>query len=186
MLSVLLLTATTGLVPTALPSQRAAPVSQRSAVSMMAGAIKNKMVWVDFAKSSDVQPGDIVSGFRYGQEIAIANEKGGGVYALSNKLPPTGQPATFGELAGKGVIVEPITKTQFSLKTGKPIGTWCPSPVGRLFSLLVGPQSVPVYPCRKSGNNVQVLINVNAKAQFEANYWRGVLDAQGKVDGGYY
>merc|ERR1719217_864840 len=178
MLSVLLLTASTGLVPTALPSQRDAPVSQRSAVSMMAGAIKNKMVWVDFAKSSDVQPGDIVSGFRYGQEIAIANEKGGGVYALSNKLPPTGQPATFGELAGKGVITEPITKTQFSLKTGKPLGTWCPSPVGRLFSLLVGPQSVPVYPVRKAGNKIQVLINVNAKAQFEANYWRGILDAQ--------
>ena len=33
---------------------------------------------------------------------------------------------------------------------------------------------------------VQVLINVNAKAQFESNYWRGILDSQGKVDGGYY
>ena len=40
------------------------------------------MVWVDFASSSDCGPGDVVSGFRYGQEIAIANEKGGGLYAL--------------------------------------------------------------------------------------------------------
>ena len=39
---------------------------------------------------------------------------------------------------------------------------------------------------RKQGGKVQALINVNAKAQFEQNYWRGVLDSQGKVDGGYY
>merc|ERR1712194_399271 len=44
-------------------------------------------------------------------------------------------------------------------------------------------QAVPV---RKQGGSVQVQINVNAKAQFESKYWRGVLDAQGKVDGGYY
>ena len=34
--------------------------------------------------------------------------------------------------------------------------------------------------------SVAVLIDVNAKAKFEAGYWRGVLDSQGKVDGGYY
>ena len=39
---------------------------------------------------------------------------------------------------------------------------------------------------RKQGSKVQALINVNAKAQFEQNYWRGILDSQGKVDGGYY
>ena len=39
---------------------------------------------------------------------------------------------------------------------------------------------------RKQGGSLQALVNVNAKAQFESNYWRGVLDAQGKVDGGYY
>ena len=47
---------------------------------------------------------------------------------------------------------------------------------------------VPLFavPVRKQGGQVQVQINVNAKAQFESKYWRGVLDAQGKVDGGYY
>jgi len=39
---------------------------------------------------------------------------------------------------------------------------------------------------RKQGGYVQALINVNAKAQFEQKYWRGILDSQGKVDGGYY
>jgi len=46
---------------------------------------------------------------------------------------------------------------------------------------------VGVYPVRKSlGGNIEVLINVNAQAQFEQSYWRGILDSQGKVDGGYY
>ena len=43
-----------------------------------------------------------------------------------------------------------------------------------------------VYKCRKQGGKVQALVNVNAKQQFESKYWRGILDAQGKVDGGYY
>jgi len=168
------------------PVGRTAAVQPRSTVNM-AAKIANKQVWVDFASAAECKPGTVVSGFRYGQEIAIATEKAGGQFALSNKLPPTGQPATFGELVGKGQIVEPVSQTAFNMKTGKPVGTWCPSPIGKLIlGRLVGPTDVPVYPCRKSGNNVQVLINVNAKAQFEQNYWRGVLDAQGKVDGGYY
>ena len=83
--------------------------------------------------------------------------------------------------------MEPLTNTAFSLKTGKVQGTWCPSPLGKLiFGRLIPPQNVPVFKCRKQGSVVQVLINVNAKAQFERNYWRGILDSQGKVDGGYY
>ena len=45
---------------------------------------------------------------------------------------------------------------------------------------------MPVFKVRKQGKAVQALINVNLKAQFEFNYWRGILDSQGKVDGGYY
>eukprot|EP00966_Prymnesium_polylepis_P114925 2655877-Prymnesium_polylepis.2 len=53
----------------------------------------------------------------------------------------------------------------------------------RSLALLYPP---PADQVRKKGNSVQALINVNAKAQFEQKYWRGVLDSQGKVDGGYY
>lgn len=163
----------------------------RAAVSMEAGktvkTIADKQVWVTFASAADCKPGTIVSGFQYGQELAIACEpKGGKLYAMSNKMPPTSQPATFGELEGNGIITEPVSKTSFSMKTGKPVGAWCPSTVGKIISFLVGPTDMIVFPVRKSGSSVQCLINVNAKAQFEASYWRGVLDAQGKVDGGYY
>jgi len=152
---------------------------------MSGGKIPTKKVWVSFVPAEECQPGQIAAGFRYGQEIAIANDKGA-LYAVANKLPPTGQPATFGTLPGKGILQEPITGTAFNLKTGQPVGEWCPNLIGKLIRLLVGPTSVPTYPVRKAGKNIEVQINVNAKAQFEAGYWRGVLDAQGKVDGGYY
>ena len=149
--------------------------------------VPDKLVWVTFASTSDLIKGDVISGFRYGQEIALATTKSGGVFALANKLPPTGQPATLGNIIDDKVIVEPLTNTAFSLKTGKVDGPWCPSPLGRLiFGRLLPPQDVSVFKTRKQGSAVQVLINVNAKAQFESGYWRGVLDAQGKVDGGYY
>ena len=102
------------------------------------------------------------------------------------------------------------------------MGTWCPSPVGKIIGLLVKPTKLYTYPVRETANKIQCLMNgalqpeytvahslhrtershphndqrtrcayacvraVNLKAQFESNYWRGVLDAQGKVDGGYY
>jgi len=147
--------------------------------------IANKNVWVTFAAAKDVPPGTVESGFRYGQEIAIVNEKGQ-LYAVSNKVPPTGQPATFGTLSGDGTLREPVSGTKFSLKTGKVVGPWCPSLIGQGLKLLIGENSLPVYDVRKLGDSIQVKINVNAKQQFEQNYWRGVLDAQGKVDGGYY
>ena len=56
-------------------------------------------------------------GFQYGQEIAIANDAGK-YYAVANKLPPTSQPATFGEILGGGKLKEPITGTTFDMRTG--------------------------------------------------------------------
>lgn len=164
-------------------------IGERASVSMAFEQVKtiaDKQVWVTFAPASECQPGTIVSGFQYGQELAIACEPGGKLYAMSNKMPPTSQPATFGELEGGGIIREPVSQTKFSMKTGKPVGPWCPGPVGKIIGFLVSPTDMIVFPVRKSGNQVQCLINVNAKKQFEASYWRGVLDAQGKVDGGYY
>mmetsp|Transcript_67977 Transcript_67977/g.129254 ORF Transcript_67977/g.129254 Transcript_67977/m.129254 type:complete len:224 (+) Transcript_67977:68-739(+) len=156
---------------------------------MIAGTDPNKVpvknVWVPFAKADDVKPGEVVSGFQYGQEVAIASTKGGKLYGLSNKLPPTGQPATLAELKGD-TIVEPLSGTVYDLSTGK-VKDWCPSLIGKLLlGRLIPKEDVETFKVRKSGKTISVLINVNAKKQFEAGYWRGVLDAQGKVDGGYY
>jgi len=148
--------------------------------------IPNKLVWATFASSSELKPGEVVSGFQFGQEIAIAKTKSGKLFALSNKLPPTGQPATFGKIEGD-TIIEPISSTAFKLSTGKVDGKWCPSAIGQLIlQRIIAPTDVPVFKVRDQGGKLQVQVNANAKAQFEQKYWRGVLDSQGKVDGGYY
>merc|ERR1719426_14317 len=168
MLSIIFAVAPTGLVVgPAMPATRTAIAPAAQPTMMVKTRPPDKNVWVSFAKASDCKPGEIISGFQYGQEIALACAGSGALYALSNKLPLTG--------------------TAFSLKTGKVSGDWCPNALGKLiFGRLIPPQDVPTFKVRKQGNVVQVLINVNAKAQFEFSYWRGVLDSQGKVDGGYY
>merc|ERR1719174_1329017 len=148
-----------------------------------------KNVWTPMVSVEDVKPGTITSGFKYGIEVAIVCDQKGSLFGLSNKMPPTGQPVTFARFDPKdmSVLQEPITGTQFNTKTGKVVGKWCPNAIGRLLiGRITTPDNIQTYQVRKSGNVVEAKINVNAKAQFEQNYWVGVLDAQGKVDGGYY
>ena len=148
--------------------------------------------WVSIpVDMADIKPETITTGFnrQYGIEVAFVTGKGGDTVGLANKLPPFGQPVSFANFdpSDSGVIVEPITGTKFNYKTGKVKGDWCPSPLGRIIlGRLTNPDSAVKIPIRKSGGGFQAQVNVNAKLQFEADYWRGVLDAQGKVDGGYY
>ena len=83
-------------------------------------------------------------------------------------------------------IVDPLFGTKFSLSTGKVEGAWCPANFGFIFGRLIPQSELAAFKVRSQGGSVQCLINVNLKKQFEANYWRGILDSQGKVDGGYY
>jgi len=146
--------------------------------------ISNKDVWVTFAKKSDCKPGEIVTGFQYGLEVAICNVKGK-LFAVNNKMPPFGQPASLGNVEGN-TIEDPFTATKFNMTSGKVAGEWCPNFLGNIFRVITSPQDLKVFKVRQQGDKVQCLVNVNAKAQFEQGYWRGVLDSQGKVDGGYY
>lgn len=87
-----------------------------------------------------------------------------------------------------GAIVCPLHRSAFDLRTGKLVGAWCPAPplIGPLTGKLKSEKSLQTFQCRKQGGKVQVLLDINAKKRFDSNYWRGILDAQGKVDGGYY
>ena len=83
-----------------------------------------------------------------------------------------------------GAIKDVLTGTSFSLKTGEVVGAWCPNfPFSILFSVLE-PAGIPVFKCKSSGGGVSVEVDVNAKTNFESGYWKGILDAQGKTDGG--
>lgn len=132
------------------------------------------------------KPGKATSGVAGGLAICIAVDDKGTVYALGDKCPPINQPLSFGKInSSKGTIQDPVLGTEFSLKTGEVV-SWCPSGIGKLIGGAFTPEGVPTYPVKKSGKFLEVAVDVNYKLNFEANFWSGILDAQGKADGKYY
>ncbi len=158
----------------------------RQSSSLAAGKkISPKLQYVPCIPVKDLpKPGSATSGVAGGLAICIAVDTDGSVFALGDKCPPVNQPLSFGKVT-KGCIADPVLGTKFNLKTGDVV-EWCPSGIGRILGGAFDPIGVPTYPVKKQGANIMVQVDVNAKAAFEANYWTGVLDAQGKSDGKYY
>mmetsp|Transcript_22101 Transcript_22101/g.51961 ORF Transcript_22101/g.51961 Transcript_22101/m.51961 type:complete len:183 (+) Transcript_22101:1854-2402(+) len=164
-----------------------APQTGVSSTALNMAKFKSKLQYVPCIPVEDLPaPGSATSGVAGGLAICVAVDPKGSVYALGDKCPPVNQPLSFGKVADDGTIQDPVLGTKFSLKTGDVVGKWCPSGIGRLIGGAFTPVGVPTYPVKKSGKNIEVQVDVNAKANFEANYWTGVLDAQGKSDGTYY
>jgi len=159
---------------------------QGTALSM-AGPIKPKIQYADCIDVKDLPaPGSATSGVAGGLAICIAVDPKGSIFALGDKCPPVNQPLSFGSVSDDGTICDPVLGTKFSLKTGEVVGAWCPSGIGKLLGGLFEPNGVPTYAVKKAGSKVQVQVDVNAKFAFEAGYWAGILDAQGKSNGKYY
>lgn len=178
----ILLSAVTGAV--AFTSQT--PAFSRQGTSLSAAKGKPKLQYVPCISTADLpSKGSATSGIAGGLAICIAVDEKGSVFALGDKCPPVNQPLSFGKVSG-GIIKDPVLGTEFSLKTGEVVGEWCPQGIGKLLGGLFDPYGVPTYPVRTKGANVEVQVDVNYKANFEAEYWSGVLDAQGKADGKYY
>lgn len=74
------------------------------------------------------------------------------------------------------------------MSTGELAGDWCPFPplVGPLLGKLQGPKPLAVYPVRENGGYIEALLDVDARKDFEKDYWVGILDATGKASGSYY
>lgn len=165
----------------------ARPSVQSSSSLNMAKKFRSVEKYVPCISTEDLPaPGSATSGVAGGLAICIAVDPRGSVFALGDKCPPVNQPLSFGSVNDDGTIEDPVLGTKFSLKTGDVVGKWCPSGIGRLIGGAFTPLGVPVYPVRQKGNTIEVKVDVNAKFNFEANYWVGALDAQGKADGKYY
>ena len=164
----------------------AKPAFKSSTCLAMAKDIKPKLQYVKCIDAKDLpKPGGATSGVAGGLAICIAVDQKGTIYALGDKCPPVGQPLSFGTVKD-GCIEDPVLGTKFDLKTGNVVGKWCPSGIGALLGGLFQPEGVPTYPVKKSGNSIDVQVDVNYKFAYESNYWSGILDAQGKADGKYY
>jgi len=162
-----------------------APTSFRTGTALEAKTIRKKLQYVTVLDAKDLpKRGKATSVVAAGLDICIAVDESGGLYGLGNKCPPVNQPLAVGSVS-KGTITDPILGSEFSLKTGT-CTNWCPSLIGKVVGGLFSEASVPTYKVKRSGNNIQVEVDVNYKLAFEQNYWSGVLDAQGKANGKYY
>ena len=160
-------------------------IARQSQTVMMAGKVADKKQFVPAIPTSSCKPGRAASAVCGGLDICVATNTDGSIYAVGNKAPVIGTPMASGQVKN-GLIKDPLTGTSFDLKTGAVAGKWCPNfPFSFLFSA-IEPVGIPVFKCKKDGSTVSVEVNTAARAQFESGYWKGILDAQGKADGGYY
>jgi len=143
--------------------------------------------WVQLCPTSDITPGELKPVFTSGQTIVVACDFDGQVYAAANICPHLGTPLDNGSV-GDGNITCAQHKSSWDLTTGELAGEWCPFPpvLGPLLGKLNPPSNLQVYPVREAGGFIEALLDVDAKEDYEKNYWRGLLDSTGKATGDYY
>lgn len=157
---------------------------------MMAGpSVKEKFDWVPILPISEAPaPGTAKSVFTSDLDLCVAADENGLLYVLGNKCPPANQPLSFSTVSNN-IIKDPVLGTKIDIETGDVV-QWCPSLVGKLLSPILGPKpdnaGVPTFKVRSKNGKLEAYVQVNAKEAFESGYWKGILDAQGKADGGYF
>ncbi|GJQ15433.1 hypothetical protein GpartN1_g7224.t1 [Galdieria partita] len=143
--------------------------------------------WVKLVKTEEIKPGDLKPFFVAGQSLLVVCDYDGQVYCTANVCPHLGTPLDQG-LIGSGTLICAQHRTSWRLSDGKLAGKWCPYPpiLGPLLGKLKVPQDLAVFPVREMNGFIEALVDLDAAKEFESNYWRGILDAQGKATGGYY
>jgi len=136
-------------------------------------------------------PGEIRVVCLAGCDVCVGKTSSGKSFAVGDKAPPTGISFAAGAEMQGDLLIEPQYGNAFNVFTGLPEGDWCPSPPfigGLVGAFMGGPQAVSVFETREGifGGEIEVLVDTNAKRAYEADYWKGILDAQGKDDGTYY
>jgi len=140
-------------------------------------------------KTGDLAPTDLRALNMAGVDVLIGKNQSGGLFCVGNLCPHLGTPMSEGADVIGDVIVCPLHGSSFKTTTGELID-WCPSPpiIGPLTGLVIEKKALAVFEIKTSflGDDIEVKIDTNAKKAYEADYWKGLLDAQGKVDGTYY
>jgi len=177
---------------TAAPGQRKKSESGRTSMQYTTQTILPSLQWCKTGfKGSDLQNGELRTVCLAGCDICVGKTESGQLFAVGDKSPPTGLSFGVGGEVKGDKILEAQYGNLFDVKTGQPVGDWCPSPpiIGPLVGAFMGErQAVAVFEVQQSffGGEVEVLCDTNAKKAYEADYWKGILDAQGKDDGSYY
>ncbi|CEM00673.1 unnamed protein product [Vitrella brassicaformis CCMP3155] len=164
---------------------RHAPRTSLQAV--FGGKTTTAQEWKAVLNDDEIAAGDLVPVQVNGLNLLLVADTDGSIYCVANVCPHIGTPLEQGEVKD-GKVICPLHRTAFSLEKGEVVGEWCPFPplVGPLTGKLRPPQNLATFPVRQRGRTIEVLVDSNTKANFEKNYWKGLLDAQGKADGSYY
>lgn len=145
--------------------------------------------WLVLVRSSETYADKFLLPHCVFTAVLVGRFSSGKVWAISAKNSATGTEMFGGRVdEGANTLKDPQWGTEYSLTNGDVVGKWCPSPpiIGGLIGSIFPRQGVWVPQVREQGGFIEVLVDVNAKAEFEKKYWKGILDAQGKADGGYY
>lgn len=147
-----------------------------------------KMEWLSAGfGENDLEPGEIRTVTLAGLDIAVGKTEGGKVFAVGDKAPPTGISLSQGGYVEGNNVVEAQYGSKFDAFSGD-VEEWCPYPPllgAAIGAFMGGPTMIATFNCR-GGGNIQVEVDTNARKAYEADYWKGLLDAQGKNDGTYY
>ena len=150
------------------------------------------LAWIKTGvKASELQPQQLKALTLAGNDVLVGKTEAGSLFCVGNLCPHIGTPMSEGADVIGDVIVCPLHGSSFKVTNGELID-WCVSPpiIGPLTGLIVEKKNLLVFEVRQGGflgsGDVEVLVDVNAKKAYEANYWKGLLDAQGKDDGTYY
>lgn len=145
-------------------------------------------------QASDIEPSQFDVRVLAGCDICFGKTESGKLFAIGDKAPPTGVSFSIGgELEGD-TMIEAQYGNRFNVFSGNPEGEWCPNPpiLGKAIAAFMGDeaQAIATFEIREAGffggGELEIQIDTNAKAAYEADYWKGILDAQGKNDGTYY
>merc|ERR1712087_80369 len=127
-------------------------------------------------KESDLAPTELRAVNLGGVDVLVGKSEAGKLFCVGNLCPHLGTPMSEGADVIGDTIVCPLHGSSFKVTTGELLD-WCVSPpiIGPLTGLVIEKRELPVIDCRKSnwGDDIEVLVDTNAKKAYEADYWKG-------------
>lgn len=149
--------------------------------------VMKQEAWVPLLETSEISPGELKAVNTNNLQILVSCDFDGQVYASANICPHLGTPLVDGSI-GDSILTCAQHKSSWDLTTGDLAGDWCPFPplIGPLLGKLQGPRPLTVYSVRERNGQIEGLLDLEARSDFEKDYWQGLLDATGKATGGYY
>ncbi|KAL9139491.1 Photosystem I chain G with nirD domain [Amphidinium carterae] len=165
--------------------------SSKTAAKYTTQVILPSLTWLKSGVSAgELAPGELRAVTLGGNDVLLGKTEGGSLFGVSNLCPHIGTPLSEGADIVGDIIVCPLHGSSWNVNSGELID-WCVSPpiIGPVTGFLVEKKNIFVFDVRTGlfgTGEIEVQVDTNAKKAYEADYWKGVLDAQGKNDGTYY